>query len=103
MLQRYYYTGDNIAPYLPFIDAAVRFYDQHYRMRKKKRDGKELDKNGHIVIAPSSAGEAYSGAINPAEAIAGLHTVLNGLLKLDDQLVPPQKKAQYKVYFSKSY
>ena len=95
------YTNNDIAPYLPFIDASVRFYDQHYRMRKKKRDGKELDDNGRIVIEPSRACEDYKGAINPADATAGLHAVLSGLLKLDDRIVPPQKKAEYKEMYSR--
>ena len=96
MLQWHRYSGRDIAPYLPFIDAAARFYDQHYRMRKKKRDGKELDEHGHIVISPSKACEAYGGAVNPADAVAGLHAVLTGLLELPDELVPPDRKTDYK-------
>ena len=96
MLKYHRYSGRDIKSYLPFVDAAVRFYDQHYRMRKKKRDGKELDENGHIVISPSKACEAYNGAVNPADAVAGLHAVLGGLLELPDDLVPPDKKAEYR-------
>jgi hypothetical protein len=65
-------------------------------MRKKQRDGKELDDHGHIVISPSMACESYGNAINPADATAGLHAVLDGLLALDDELVPPQQKAEYR-------
>ncbi|MEA3367848.1 MAG: DUF5703 domain-containing protein, partial [Planctomycetota bacterium] len=96
MLQWHRYSGRDIKPYLPFIDAAARFYDQHYRMRKKQHDGKELDENGHIVITPSKACEAYNGVVNPADAVAGLHAVLDGLLDLPDDLVPPARKAEYK-------
>ena len=96
MLKYHRYSGRDLRPYLPFVDAAVRFYDQHYRMRKKLRDGQELDDRGHLVIAPSKACEAYDGAINPADATAGLQAVLGGLLELGDDLVSPQKKAEYR-------
>ena len=96
MLKYHRYSGRDVRPYLPFVDAAVRFYDQHYRMRKKQRDGQEFDDHGHIVISPSKACEAYDGAVNPADATAGLHAVLGGLLELSDELVSPQKKAEYR-------
>jgi hypothetical protein len=101
MLKWHRYSGCDIRPYLPFVDAAVRFYDQHYRMRKKTRDGTELDENGHIVISPSIACESYPNAINPADATAGLHAVLDGLLALDDELVPPQEKAEYRAMLTR--
>ena len=91
-----YFNGD-IGPYLPFIDAAVRFYDQHYRMRKQQRDGSELDEHGHIVITPSHACESYQeGVVNPADAVAGLQAVLDGLLDLDDELLSAEQKADYR-------
>jgi len=96
MLNWHRYSGRDVRPYLPFVDAAVRFYDQHYRMRKKQRDGKELDEGGHIVITPSHACESYQNdVVNPADAVAGLHAVLCGLLDLDDKLVSPERKAEY--------
>ena len=101
MLKWHRYSGRDVRLYLPFVDAAARFYDEHYRMRKKTRDGNELDENGHIVITPSKACEAYNGAVNPADATAGLHAVLTGLLELDDDLVPPRKKAEYREMLSR--
>ncbi len=95
-LQYHRYSDQKIEPYLPFIDAAVRFYDEHYRMRKKQRDGSELDENGHIVISPSIACESYWGATNPADAVSGLYAVLGGLLALNKDLVAPSKKAEYR-------
>lgn len=97
-LEYHRYSGNDLRPYLPFIDAAVTFYDRHYRMRKRDRDGEELDEHGHIVITPSMASECYGqggSAINPADAVAGLHAVLDGLLALSDELVPAAKKAEY--------
>ena len=65
-------------------------------MRKKQRDGKELDERGHIVITPSHACESYQNdVVSPADAVAGLHAVLGGLLDLDDNLVSPERKAEY--------
>lgn len=101
-LQHHRYGGGEIEPCLPFIDAAVRFYDQHYRMRKKQRDGSELDENGHIVITPSHACESYQhGVVNPADAVAGLHAVLDGLLDLDDELLSAEQKAEYREMLSR--
>jgi len=100
-LKYHRYSGRDIEPYLPFIDASVTFYDQHYRMRKEKRDGKELDENDRLLIWPSKASEQYGEAANPADATAGLHAVLTGLLELPDNLVPPQKKAAYRKLLSR--
>ncbi len=97
-IQYHSYSGNDLRPYLPFIDAAVTFYDRHYRMRKLERDGEELDEDGHLVITPSLASECYGQggkAVNPADAVAGLHAVLEGLLGLSDELVPAPKKAEY--------
>lgn len=96
MLQWHHFSGWDIEPYLPFIDAAVRFYDQHYQMRKQKRDGKPLDENGHIVIAPSIACESYEGASNPADAVAGLHAVLGRLVKPDHDWISTEEKEEYR-------
>lgn len=96
MLKYHRYSGRDIKPYMPFIDGSVRFYDEHYRMRKKERDGNELDENGHLVIFPSIANEMYYDSMNPADVTAGLHAVLEALLELDDDLVPAERRAEYK-------
>lgn len=81
MLEYAKYTGDSIEAYLDFIENVVIFYDEHY----------PLDEKGKLYIFPSTALETFKcdpysevgteyGAANPADAIAGLQAVLNGLI-----------------------
>ncbi|MGM0573868.1 MAG: DUF5703 domain-containing protein, partial [Bacteroidota bacterium] len=60
MIMEYHrFTGADITPYIPFIENAVVFFDQHYRKREMMRSGRELDANGHLVIYPSKACESF--------------------------------------------
>lgn len=95
MLQYCEYTGAALNQYLPFLDAAVRFYDEHYRMRKQARDGAELDADDNIEIAPSRACESYGGAVNPADATAGLRTVLERLCGADASAIGQERTEEY--------
>jgi hypothetical protein len=91
-LERHRFSGADIAPYLPLIRQSVRFFDEHYQLRQRMRSGKPLDGNGRLVIFPSTSCETYRGAKNPSDVIAGLQACLDGLLALDDSLVPPAEK-----------
>jgi len=97
-LERHRFDGTDIKPYLPLIREAVRFFDEHYQLREKMRTGKPLDENGKLVIFPSSSCESYRGARNPADLIAGLAACIDGLLALDDSLVPQSEKSYYRSY-----
>ena len=96
MLEYYRFTGEDISRYLPFIESSVRFFDEHYQYRLKKKTGKPLDENGHLVIYPSRACETYVNARNPADVIAGLNAVLSRLLELPNSMVSCEKKEQYR-------
>ena len=96
MLQYRNFSGRNISEYIPFIEEAVIFYDEHYRMLEKKRTGKELGENGKLVIYPSNALENHPYAKNPTSVIAGLKTVLTGLLELPDSVESIKKKNRWK-------
>jgi len=97
-LERFRFSGGDIRPYLPLISQSVRFFDEHYQLRQKMRAGKPLDDNGKLVIFPSTSCESYRGARNPADVIAGLAACLDGLLALDDSLVPSSDKAYYRAF-----
>lgn len=97
-LERQRFSGGDLKPDLPLIRAAVRFFDEHYQMRQKLRAGKALDDNGKLVIFPSTSCESYRGARNPADLIAGLSACLDGLLALDDSLVPATEKDYYRAF-----
>jgi len=96
ILEYHRFSGRNISPYLPFIDSAVTFFDEHYQFRQKQRTGKPLDENGYLVIYPSRACESYVDAKNPADVIAGLKAVLSRLLELPACYVPDSKKEKYR-------
>ena len=79
MLRYHTFSGADLAPYLPFIEQSVIFYDAHYRFRCKQLTGKELDENGKLAIYPASTLEHHTDARNPTSVIAGLRRVLGEL------------------------
>jgi alpha-L-fucosidase 2 len=92
MLDRYDYTQDtNFVQtiLLPMADAAITFYDQHW---KRGSDGK-------ILMEPSQAIETYqSDAANPTPDVAGLMSTLPRLLSLPSELTTEaQRNAWAKV------
>ena len=95
-LEHHRFFGSDISRYLPLIRASVRFFDEHYQLRQKMRNGKPLDDQGKLVIFPSTSCETYRAAKNPTDLIAGLHACLDGLLALDDTLVSPSEKNDYR-------
>jgi hypothetical protein len=95
-LEQHRFVGTDIRKSLPLIRSSVRFFDEHYQLRQKMRNGKPLDDNGKLVFFPSSSCESYRGARNPADLIAGLAACLDGLIALDDKLVPPDEKTYYR-------
>ncbi|HZG87926.1 DUF5703 domain-containing protein [Paenibacillus sp.] len=95
IIQHYRYSGREIGPYMRFVDSAVRFFDRHYRYRHKSETGRELDENGHLVIAPSTALETFKNATNPADVIAGLTAVLQELLQLPEALADSAAKREW--------
>jgi hypothetical protein len=90
------FSGRDISDYMPFVESAVKFYDEHYQFRCKQLTGKPLDENGHLVIYPSTGGESFVGAKNPADSIAGLKAVVSRMLELPHRYGPPAKKEQWR-------
>lgn len=95
ILESHRATGLDIRPYLPFIDASVRFFDEHYRMRHRAVTGRELALDGTLVISPSTALETYKDAINPTDAVLGLKHVLLALLSDARPLLDEEAAAYY--------
>ena len=94
-LQAHLYGGLEIRPYLPFIDAAVTFFDEHYRMRHRSVTGRELSVDGELVISPSTAVETYKDAINPTDVVLGLKHVLQTLLGPARSLIDSASAEKY--------
>ena len=95
------FTGIDISKYIPFIKSALIFFDQHYQLRQKMRNGKPLDENGKLVLYPSTALETYRGAKNPSDLIAGLKACLESLLKLDEKYVSASEKNYYNSFLNR--
>lgn len=96
ILEYHRFTGADISKYIPFIENAVVFFDEHYRLRQKMRSGKELDENGRLVIYPSKACETFRGATNPTDLVAGLKACIEEILKLDDGVLKLRNKDYYR-------
>ena len=95
------YTGKDISKYMPFIKQSVIFFDEHYRMREKMRSGKELNKQGKLVIFPSTSCESYRGAKNPVDVVSGLQACLTSLIELDESYVSVSEKKYYREYLNR--
>jgi hypothetical protein len=95
ILEHRRFTGADITEYMPFIENAVVFFDEHYRKRQEMRNGNELDENGHLVIFPSKACETFRAATNPADLVSGLQACVDAILELDDDMLELRDKAYY--------
>jgi hypothetical protein len=98
ILEYHRFTGADISKYIPFIENAVIFFNEHYRKREKMRTGRELDTQGKLVIYPSTSCESYRGATNPADVVSGLGACLEGILELDDNVLKLRDKAYYRAF-----
>ena len=80
------YNHADISRYIPLIESAVTFFDEHYRYMAEHRGRKALDGNGQLILFPASGCETYKMANNPASTIAALRTVLKTMGNKDSLL-----------------
>ncbi len=66
-------------------EPVLRFYFEHY--------GK--DEQGKLRVYPSQALETYQDAVNPLPVVAGLQSVLEGLLALPESLTATEQRLQW--------
>ncbi len=95
MVLRAHRFGADARPYLPFIDACITFFDEHYRMRHWSVTGRELTTMGELVISPSTALETYKDATNPTDVVQGLRHVLAALLGSERDLIDDSTAERY--------
>jgi len=93
MLEAHRYAGMDIKPYLPLMESALRFYDEHYQYLAERRSPATLDANGHLVLYPGTACETYKMATNATSTICALQSVLNELLALDSTFFSPDTRS----------
>jgi hypothetical protein len=101
ILEYHRFSGNDISPYMPFIKAALEFFDAHYQLRQQMRSGTTLDEEGKLVFYPSTSCESYRGAKNPTDLIAGLRACLKSMLDLDESYLSREEKEYYAEFLQK--
>ena len=101
MLEYHRFTGANIDRYMPFVDNALIFFDEHYQKREQIRNGRSLDENGKLVFYPSTSCESYRGAKNPADLLSGIHACLEALVEIKTLNVSAERNAYYAAYLKR--
>jgi len=93
MLAYHAYTEENafLEEYVfPLAEPVLRFYFEHYG----------TDDLGKLRIYPSQALETYQDAVNPMPAVAGLQSVLEGLLALPEASTRAEQRVQWERWVS---
>jgi hypothetical protein len=101
ILEYHRFTGKDISAYMPFIKAAILFFDEHYQLRQRMRKGKALDEKGKLVLYPSTSCESYRGAENPTDLIAGLRACIRSMLDLDETYLSQGEKDYFSGYLQR--
>ena len=95
ILEYHRFSGRDISQYMPFIKAAIQFFDAHYQLRQKMRNGKTVDEDGKLVLYPSTSCESYRGAKNPTDLISGLRACIESMLALDEKYLSADEKKYF--------
>ena len=96
MLEHARFGGSKLADQLPFIEGAVKFFDNYYQKKTLELTGSPLDKNGKLILFPSSALELYAVAKNPTDVAAGLHALVGGVLSFPESDMATKQYAYFK-------
>ncbi len=92
MLAYHEYTGEDafLSEYVfPLAKPVLRFYFEQY----------SKDEQGKLRLYPSQALETYQDAVNPLPVVAGLQSVLEGLLALPESLTGVEQRLQWEQWF----
>ncbi len=83
-LETYRYDGADIRRYIPLVESALTFFDQHYQYLASRRGRNALDGDGKLVLFPGSGCETYKMANNAASTVAALQTVTRTLIEVKE-------------------
>lgn len=97
-LDLHFYTGADIAKYMPLIEKCLTFYDVHYQYLSSQRTTKPLDGKGKLILYPSTGCETYKMAYNSVNTIAALKSVTSLLLQLPDGYFSPERRNHWKEF-----
>ncbi|KGE14936.1 DUF5703 domain-containing protein [Sphingobacterium deserti] len=101
MLETGSYAGEDVKPYLPFIESCILFFDEHYQYRARKLGSKALDQQGHLVFYPGSSAETYKMAYNASTTIAALQQVTKQTLRLPDDQLDSRRRSYFETFLKK--
>lgn len=101
ILENERYAGVDISGYMPLIESALTFFDEHYQYLAKRRGRRVFDENGHLVLYPGSACETYKMAYNATPTVAALRVILERILELPEKYATPEKKEEWKTMLSR--
>lgn len=82
ILESHRYAGKDISRYIPLVESALTFFDEHYQYAASRRGVKKLDADGKLILYPGSAGETFKMANNASSTVAALQTVLKTYIGL---------------------
>ena len=94
------YSGEDIRPYLPFVESVVRFYDEHYRMENRNRTGNDYDEKGKLVLFPLNSLELFSEATDPVEVVSDLKRVTEEMLSFPAGIIPAKTRSWFTSFSS---
>jgi hypothetical protein len=86
ILEYHRMSGQSIDEWLPFVKSVMTFYDEHYQVRSQYNAKGPLNKDGKLVIFPSSVCESHWIATDPLPDVAGLHAVIQGIASLPESI-----------------
>ena len=90
MLDANQYFDLDVAPYLPFIENSLMWFDVLYTQLQQSRDVyglTGLHGNESLVLYPATACETYKAAYNPASTVSGLRVLITRILQLNPNYI----------------
>lgn len=84
ILETYRYDHADISRYIPLVESALTFFDEHYQYLASRRGRNKLDGEGKLILFPGSGCETYKMANNAASTVAALQTVTRTLIEVKE-------------------
>ncbi len=80
------YASADIRRYMPLIESALTFFDEHYQYLASRRGRKKLDGDGKLILFPGSGCETYKMTNNASSTVAALQTVIAALIDTKEEM-----------------
>lgn len=84
ILESHRYANTDIRRYLPLVESALTFFDEHYQYLASRRGRNRLDGDGKLILFPGSACETYKMTLNAASTVSALRMVCGSLITMKE-------------------